>query len=839
MKYPCSLNVHISVETVTLIGLTFLTVLSFLYHSMIMARKRRSGTPKPQGTQSAPGTPVPQSAGPTATPTATTSSKAVTTPRGPEAKDQAKAAASAPTVRVDGRPENSPYGSPSCTVPFASPLTVPLDILKKSPKLYAAYEAGQPELSTIPHDVGHVLVHFLHTGHYESLKPKLGDARSRQIAELRTAVQTYAAARAYELPGLMRLAEGKIDRFSKGLPLPVLLEVARDAYPTLTEGDAWFLNYLRSRIRPHLKDPKALIGSSLLDQISDILSPHRVLLRTVLELFCERSASSPEGGASFPMSALASPVTSPATSRPVTPLPSTSPLSLLEMRSRSIVREDYTSRKSSRSTPQASPEPVHSEIAPPTFEAKPVPEPAPAVAPFPDLGPVIADLAPARGLSTSAGIAVADIASEHVPEPEAKDVAEPVNAGVESEDEADAGAQVDEYIRPSVEVPVGVHAETPAELEVVTGAEPAFELGEEEDEEEDDDEEDDGEEEEEEEEKGKQEAAVADSTPAALRERKDSGKGIELEPNAKEVESAFEPATELETGSKPQLPVRLPVFREADSGFWEGADVESAKETAPSFVELEPVPEPTSEAVHEVRSTAGPKEVRGTDTRDFADSDAEGKTGREDEAEEEVPANETALEALPTAESSTASAGAHSELKNPPVPAVDGAAKDLVDIAPIQKEVAEVVAQSKEDEAQPEPEKIQTELLELETGAKPEPEPEAESSKAVRPVDDAEPTGGADSSEAEPGVESGSQPAGKLTIQRANTDSAVHAAGRAAKAVTPEALLDAERGAEQQEEARVDAGADGLQPCSAQVRHKSWKKRFLSLRYPVLFGRGM
>lgn len=721
---------------------------------------------------------------------------------------------------------------------------MPLDILKKSPKLYAAYEEAHPELSTIPHEVAHVVVHFLHTGHYESLKPKLpGDARWRQIAELRTAVQTYAAARAYELPGLMRLAEGKIDRFSKGLPLPVLLEVARDAYPTLTEGDAWFLNYLRSRIRPHLKDPKALIGSSLLDQISDILSPHRVLLRTVLELFCERSASSAEGGPSFPMSAIASPVTSPASSRPATPLPATSPLSLLEMRSRSIVRDDYTPRKSSRSTPQASPEPVHSE---PTFEAKPVPEPTPAVAPFPDLGPVMVDVAPAPGPSTSAGIAVAESEAKDGTEAKAADV----DAAAESEDEADAGAPVDDYVRPSVEVPVGVHAETPAQPDVVTGADPAFELGEEDDEEEDDDEEDDEDEEEEE---------KKETTPATLRERKDSGKGIDLEPTAKEAESTVEPASELESGSKLQLPVRLPVFREADSGFWEGADVDSAKGSAPSFVELEPVLEPTSEPGQELGSTADSKEVRGTDTRDFAGSDAEAKTSHEDQAEEDVPASETVFKALPIAESSTAADEAHSEREHLPVPAADESGKDLVDIAPIQKEVAEVVAQSKEDEAQPEPEKVEpvlssleqevhancrqihTESLELEAGAKPQPEPElaAESSKAVRPADDAEPAGSADPSETEPGVESGPQPAGKLTIQRANTDSAVHAAGRAAKAVASEAVLDAERGAEQQEEAQLDAGADGVEPCSAQVKHKSWKKRFLSLRYPVLFGRNM
>ena len=165
----------------------------------------------------------------------------------------------------------SPYGSPACTVPFASPLTVPLDILKKSPKLHAAYENQLPELQAIPGEIAHLLVHYLHTGTYESLKPTATGKMVRQTSELKTSIQTYAAARDYDLPDLMRLAEVKIDRYSEGLPLPILLEVARDAYPTLTEGDEWFLDYMRSRIRPHLKDAKSLLGSDMLDQISSIL----------------------------------------------------------------------------------------------------------------------------------------------------------------------------------------------------------------------------------------------------------------------------------------------------------------------------------------------------------------------------------------------------------------------------------------------------------------------------------------------------------------------------------------------------------------------------------------
>ena len=91
MRYLCNLNVYITVEAATLIGLTFVAATSYLYRS-VMARKKKTGAPKP-----------PQSTG--STPTAP---KAVT---GADAKGLAPAkpaAVAAPVIQeVDTRPENS------------------------------------------------------------------------------------------------------------------------------------------------------------------------------------------------------------------------------------------------------------------------------------------------------------------------------------------------------------------------------------------------------------------------------------------------------------------------------------------------------------------------------------------------------------------------------------------------------------------------------------------------------------------------------------------------------------------------------------------------------------
>lgn len=351
MSLPCNLHVYITVEAVTLIGLTLVAVTSLLLRLNMAHKKKKSGAAaKP---------PLP------AAPKAAVEHKVADAPGPVTIQEEPAAPAVAPLPvmeEIDTRPETSPYASPPCTIPFASPLTVPLDFLQKSPRLQAAYENRLPELPDIPEDIGHVLVHYLHTGTYESLKPKETESPAKEIYEFSTSIRAYATARTYDLPDLMRLAQIRIEKFGDGLTLPALLEITRDAHPTLSEADDWFLDYLKSRIRPHLEDPKALLGSDLLDRISSILSPNRVLLRTVLEMFCERLFIRPD---------LASSLMSPGSSRPNSPPPhAASPVSVLHMRSRTILREEFPPTRK-KATPWPSPE--ETSLASWSKEASPEP----------------------------------------------------------------------------------------------------------------------------------------------------------------------------------------------------------------------------------------------------------------------------------------------------------------------------------------------------------------------------------------------------------------------------------------------------------------------------------
>ncbi|KAK3498778.1 uncharacterized protein B0T23DRAFT_368552 [Neurospora hispaniola] len=254
---------------------------------------------------------------------------------------------------------HSPYASPACNLPFASPMVVALDVLKnKAPKLYAAYDSQSPELPTVSEEIGHVIVHYLYTNKYESLKPLGADKLAKQIVELKTAIKVYILARAYELPDLVRLAERNIEKFGDGMALPTLLEVASDAYPSLVDTDQWFIGYLKKRIRLHLNDASSLLGTDLLNRLSHILSPNKILLRIVLEVCCEQMTNPKQG--------LASPITTAESSRATS-------------RTRDVSQDERKqSPLAEEATPEVEAEPEQAQVevnrAPSELEAETVPE---------------------------------------------------------------------------------------------------------------------------------------------------------------------------------------------------------------------------------------------------------------------------------------------------------------------------------------------------------------------------------------------------------------------------------------------------------------------------------
>ncbi|KAK1750502.1 hypothetical protein QBC47DRAFT_365112 [Echria macrotheca] len=782
MPFPCGLNIYITVEAVTLIGLAFVAATSLIVNST-MAKKRKSGSgPKPAVAPAQQQQQQNQQAKAAIEPTPSPADAS-----GPVQEGALVKTPPPPPVmkEIDTRPEISPYASPACTVPFASPLTVPKDILLRSPKLHAAYESQLPELPQISDDIGHILVHYLHTGSYESLKPKEVDTLAKQIAELRTSIRAYATARAYDLPDLMRLAEKNIEKYGEGISLPLLLEITKEAHPGLSEADGWFLDYLKSRIRPHLEDPKALLGSNLLDQISSILSPNRVLLRTVLEMFCERIKPAPEP--------LASPITSPGSSRPVSPpSPAASPASVLQMRSRTVPRDEISPSKkkvtapwplaeeASSGTPskEVTPEPV----APKEKDVKPTPKSASRPK------PTVQDVAP----KTPEPVMAQPVVPESAP---ATPAIEEIKAAIDAELKPTV---IDSTFRPSTPVRRRDRRDS---AKIIDSAKvmytPELEVG--------------------------PVLKDLDPVPEPL---------FKTRPNQRvlrEVDSGFWDFTPLEN--------------------------EQMKESTPSVIEIDPdyVLKGAEPTVHELHATSPAKDTSvGVESRDFATPEAKGKTAEPELPLAPEVVSRDPLDSFPETEMESDKASEVNNLENATEVLSDSKILDRISEEDIESEPK--ADKSKEEEVIPlekvEPprsidkgpeqgsgltvhEAAKEQTVDSAPHKEPEPAAESEATHAGPVPDNAEPTGATPAKTVEPVSQPVPEPAREtadLEAQPKHLPAATDEDDTAANKSV--AVADTQPPAPQDNVVKTPVPHQ-LSP----ERTRSWRKRFLKV--PVLFGRGM
>lgn len=148
---------------------------------------------------------------------------------------------------------NSPYSAPHIVLSFQGGMkcNVPSPVIKRIPKLASLVNSFSMHISLghISNGIGHVLVHHLFTGTYQSLKPMGESKYERLVDEFSTSIQVYACARAYEMQSLEELAKIEVDRLGAELPVATVLKLVQDAYPNPDVDDIWVRGYIKSRLR--------------------------------------------------------------------------------------------------------------------------------------------------------------------------------------------------------------------------------------------------------------------------------------------------------------------------------------------------------------------------------------------------------------------------------------------------------------------------------------------------------------------------------------------------------------------------------------------------------------
>ncbi|KAH6630673.1 hypothetical protein B0J18DRAFT_108011 [Chaetomium sp. MPI-SDFR-AT-0129] len=181
-------------------------------------------------------------------------------------------------------------------------LSVHRALLQRNPKLavldpsyhnrWGSTSSQSPPLKHISRSAGHVLVHYLYTDTYHTLKwmgPTTG--REETIAKLKTGFEVYATARKYELDGLEELAKEQISLLSKGVDAFTIVDVVNEAYPSSTGKDTWFPTYMEAVIKTAFEDsaaqPKPEIHVSSENEFEDDIPTAKTLLRGALEVYRE------------------------------------------------------------------------------------------------------------------------------------------------------------------------------------------------------------------------------------------------------------------------------------------------------------------------------------------------------------------------------------------------------------------------------------------------------------------------------------------------------------------------------------------------------------------------
>lgn len=193
----------------------------------------------------------------------------------------------------DCRPEHSAYASAVCAVYFQrnGPLHIPRELLNQSAELVSrniemnCYSSSFRELhfDDIAFDTGHILVHFLHTGSYQCLKPQGDTTAKRNASEFATALRTYIAAQSLQLPSLRDLAKGEMIRLGNKLSVLSLIDILEEPTSSLSTSPG-IVAYAESRFLAFAESVTHPIAEKVLVEIGTPNTLSKVLLKTMLLL---------------------------------------------------------------------------------------------------------------------------------------------------------------------------------------------------------------------------------------------------------------------------------------------------------------------------------------------------------------------------------------------------------------------------------------------------------------------------------------------------------------------------------------------------------------------------
>ncbi|KAJ4346001.1 hypothetical protein N0V95_005784 [Ascochyta clinopodiicola] len=197
------------------------------------------------------------------------------------------------------RPKISPYTSPPATVHFGvncQPYYIPNVLLERLDNLppHDPWTSHARHFKDTDPATGHLLIHYLHTGAYQTLSDAIseeveGTENDLVIREFQNAVRVLDAATKHGLPGLQQLAQSEMERRGADMHL-------RDAVRAISEESiagqlvesTWLRDYVAQKVRVAFEqDERVFLEPGFFEGVSS-LALTKILAQSIVGLYSER-----------------------------------------------------------------------------------------------------------------------------------------------------------------------------------------------------------------------------------------------------------------------------------------------------------------------------------------------------------------------------------------------------------------------------------------------------------------------------------------------------------------------------------------------------------------------
>ncbi|KAF2443080.1 hypothetical protein P171DRAFT_433422 [Karstenula rhodostoma CBS 690.94] len=143
---------------------------------------------------------------------------------------------------------------------------------------------GDIHLPDVDESTGHVLVHYLYTGLYQTLGIKMCLVTEANI-EFKRALSTYTAAKRYGLSGLQQLAKQEIERVGAEMNIFDVVDAIKENFSKLVCDNTWFNGYLEGKAKTAFdEDHTVFARDNFFEHINDVALA-QAMAKCIIELY--------------------------------------------------------------------------------------------------------------------------------------------------------------------------------------------------------------------------------------------------------------------------------------------------------------------------------------------------------------------------------------------------------------------------------------------------------------------------------------------------------------------------------------------------------------------------